>query len=691
MIEYTKSKYTNRLINEKSPYLLQHAHNPVDWYPWGNDAFMKAKSEDKPIFLSIGYSTCHWCHVMERESFKDEEVARLLNENFISIKVDREERPDIDAVYMNVCQALTGSGGWPLTILLTPDKKPFFGGTYIPKNSRGGRMGLIDLLSRVTELWSKNNEKIIKNADKITSSIQRSMTDDSYKGHKETSLGKNTLEKAFDDLKVVFDVEYGGFGTAPKFPIPHQLIFLLHYWYRTGNDMALYMVEKTLTAMRCGGIFDHIGYGFHRYSTDRKWILPHFEKMLYDQALLTYSYSEAYLATENKKFLTTIKEIIDYVRRELKSDRGGFYSAQDAESEGVEGKYYTWSVKEIENILGKQADRFIETYSLKSDGNFIDEATGKKTGKNVLYLRNYKEEVEELKKEREKLFKVRQRRRPPFKDDKILTDWNGLMIAGLARAGQATGEIEYITMAREAADFIINNLYSSDNRLYHRFRKGEVSIKGNLNDYAFFIWGLLELYQDTFEVKYLKKALKLIDQQLNYFWDNKNGGFYFTPDDEEEILVRQKEIYDGATPSGNSVSIWNLYRIGHLTGNSDYEEIAENILRVFSDKIKNDPASYSMALIGLNSLLGPGYDVVVVGDKNKAKTHKILYSLKNEYIPNVNTLFKPAHNGKILTELGPFIENYHMINNLPTIYVCKDYSCRRPTNNVDEAISMLKK
>lgn len=576
-------KTTNKLAFEKSPYLLQHAENPVNWYPWGDEAFKKAQEENKPIFLSIGYSTCHWCHVMAHESFEDAEVAKLMNEAFISIKVDKEERPDIDKMYMTVCQLMTNSGGWPLTIIMTPDKKPFFAGTYFPKVSRFGGIGLIDLIKRVKDLWKNKKDEAYKASEKITNALL-----DITVENPGLKIDEKTLQSAFKVLSSRYDVRNGGFGGAPKFPTPHNLLFLLRFWKRTGNKDALTMVEKTLRAMRNGGVYDHIGFGFHRYSTDPEWLVPHFEKMLYDNALLAIAYLEVYQATKNPDYSKTAIEIFTYILRDMRSPEGGFYSAEDADSEGEEGKFYVWSSTEIEKILDKdEADLIKKVFNIEDAGNYLEEATNKKTGANIIHLKesivnlsdqfNFTEQELRVKLEliREKLFNVRAERIHPHKDDKILTDWNGLMIAAFARGARVLCEPMYLKVAKQAIEFILSNLRKPDGRLLHRYRDGNNEIDAYLDDYAFLIWGLLELYESTFDTFYLKTAIDLNKTQIEHFWDENIGGFFFTADYGEKLLTRQKEIYDGAVPSGNSVSMLNLLKLAQLTWDHDLEQKAD--------------------------------------------------------------------------------------------------------------------
>ena len=507
----------NRLAREKSPYLLQHAYNPEDWYPWGDEAFEKARKENKPIFLSIGYSTCHWCHVMEKESFQDDEVARLLNETFISIKVDREERPDIDSHYMTVCQLLSGTGGWPLTIVMSPTKQPFFASTYLPKSTRFGRVGLLQLIPQVAHIWKTRREVIQKSSEEISLLVQQIACED-----RDGKLSESVIHAAYDGLVSQYDKINAGFGNAPKFPTPHNLFFLMRYWQSRGKRQALDIVENTLTAMRMGGIYDHIGFGFHRYSTDAQWRLPHFEKMLYDQALLTLAYTEAYKITQKEFYKTVAMEIIEYVLRDMRSENGAFFTAEDADSEGQEGKFYSWTEKEIADILTATEFQTIkEIFSIQSHGNYHEEATRQNTGRNMLYMSKCQKElaatlniseeelIARLTKAREKMFRYRENRTHPHKDKKILCDWNGIMIAALAKAGRILGNEVYTAAAQQAAEFLLIEMRDSEGLLYHRFMDGERAIRGFLDDYAFLIWGLVELYWTSFKTRYLANAVAL--------------------------------------------------------------------------------------------------------------------------------------------------------------------------------------
>ncbi len=688
----------NLLIKEKSPYLQQHAFNPVNWMAWGEEAFKKAQKENKPIFLSIGYSTCHWCHVMAHESFEDNEVANLLNDIFISIKVDREERPDIDNIYMTVCQMMTGSGGWPLTILMTPDKKPFFAGTYFPKESRFGRMGIKDLILRIKTLWNNNKSEVLDSAEKVTSSLQ-SLSEESIGDKIDGSLLKN----AFKQLIKRFDRKNGGFGNRPKFPTPHNLIFLLRFWNRTGNNEALDMVEKTLQEMRKGGIYDHIGYGFHRYSTDSNWLIPHFEKMLYDQALIAIVYLEAYLATKKIEYANTANEILTYVLRDMTSDEGGFYSAEDADSEGVEGEFYVWSKKEIEEVLEKDDAKLItEVYNLEDSGNYIEEVIKERTGKNIFHQKESisyiaskhnltKSELEhQLKSIRIKLFEFRDKKIHPHKDDKILTDWNGLMIAALAKGAKILKEPKYLEAAQKAVNFIMNKMLKQDRRLLHRFRDGSADIDAYLDDYSFLIWGLIELYDSSYNADYLKIALELNNDLLKHFWDDNIGGFFFIANDGEKLIARRKEIYDGAVPSGNSIAMLNLLKLSYLTGKSELEEKAEIIGRVFSDKINTRPDAYTQLLIAIIFAVGPSYTLVIAGDKGNEDTNKMLEHINQNYIPNKVLIYRPTENyPPKIDRLASFVKLYEKVDNKTTAYICANKTCKPPTHDLSRIIEYL--
>lgn len=688
----------NRLAYEKSPYLLQHANNPVDWYPWGEEAFEKARSEDKPIFLSIGYSTCHWCHVMEHESFEDSLVAELMNDAFVCIKVDREERPDIDNIYMTVCQMMTRGGGWPLTIVMTPDKKPFFAGTYIPKETRFGRTGMTELIPQIKNAWANRRDDILASAEQITSALQQT-GDGASSG---SNLGELTLTTAFDQLKGRFDSELGGFTGQRKFPIPHNYMFLLRYWNRTGDEMALEIVEKSLKAMRRGGIYDHVGFGFHRYSTDPNWFLPHFEKMLYDQALLAMAYIDAYQVTGNEFYAQTAREIFTYVIRDMTSPNGGFYSAEDADSEGEEGKFYLWTDDELTSLLDEQDAKLIrQVFNVETRGNYREEASGEDTGANILHLTKLLPElaseinmtVDQLETKideiRAKLFEYREKRIHPYKDDKILTDWNGLMIAAFAKGAQVLDDDKYLKAAKNAADFMLSQMQTDDGRLLHRFRDGEAVIPAYIDDYAFLTWGLLELYEATFSVDYLKAAINLNDTAIEHFWDESSGGYFFTADDSEDLIYRSKEIYDGAVPSGNAVAMSNLMRLGRVTGDPSLEQRASELSNAFSGTIAQSPSNHTQLMMALDFAVGPSYEVVIVGDPEASST--LLDKLRSEYIPNMVVIMKPDdEESPEITKIAAFTKAHTSIDGKPTAYVCLNFQCKLPTTDPDEMLALLR-
>jgi uncharacterized protein len=689
---------TNRLINEKSPYLLQHAHNPVDWHPWGREAFEKAERENKPVFLSIGYSTCHWCHVMERESFEDEDVAALMNSLFISIKVDREERPDLDNLYMTVCQMLTGAGGWPLTIIMTPDKRPFFAGTYIPKSTRFGRMGLLELVPRISELWTRGRRNVLDSADKVVEAL---------KGLESPAPGEDldsgVLDRAYNELTHSFDRLHGGFGSAPKFPSPHNLLFLLRYWKRTGRKEALDMTAQTISSMHQGGIYDQIGFGFHRYSTDREWLVPHFEKMLYDQALIAIACLEVHQATGKDYYSRIAREIFVYIMRDMTSPEGGFYSAEDADSEGEEGRFYLWEEKEVLDILGKtDGELFMKFFSMKKEGNFRDESTGRARGVNIPHMSNGPlRDMEDLKLNagaiedeiisfRQLLFNVREKRPHPYKDDKILTDWNGLMIAALARGSQVLGDKTCLDAAVRSAGFILNYMRKPDGRLLHRYRDGEAAIPAHLDDYAFLIWGLIELYEACFDAFFLKTAMELNQDMISFFWDNDKGGFFFTASDAEKLLMRKKEAYDAAVPSGNAVAMLNILRLARFTGRTELDEKAAQIGRAFSSQVQHTPSAHSFFMTAVDFALGPAYEIVISGGSGSSDTLEMLSSLRKSFIPNKSVILRPMDVAEPpIDNLAEFVSAHGSKNDRATAYVCLSNACKSPTTDPLEMLKLL--
>ena len=687
------SRPYNHLIHEKSPYLLQHADNPVAWYPWNEEAFRKAREEDKPIFLSIGYATCHWCHVMAHESFEDGEVAELLNQSFVSIKVDREERPDIDQIYMSVCQALTGQGGWPLSIFMTPEGNPFFAGTYFPKTSRMGQPGFIDLLTRISNLWQTDREKILQGSTEIRRAIQK---DDGVETIR-AELGPGVLKKAYEQLQKSFDPEWGGFGRAPKFPTPHHLTFLLRWHRRSQDPKAGNMVEKTLKAMRSGGIFDQIGLGFHRYAVDERWLVPHFEKMLYDQALLALAYTEAYQALGKAEYAGTAKEIFAYVLRDMTSPEGGFYSAEDADSEGREGLFYVWTPGEVKKHLGeKSGDLFCRFFGITPEGNFEEGTSIPHIAVPLpIFAGQEKMDLEEmgrvLENGREKLFESRQKRVHPLKDDKMITSWNGLMIAALAKGAQALQDISYARAVQRAADFLLATMRTSHGRLYRRFRHGHIAHAGFLDDYAYLVWGLIELYEATLEVRYLEEAVHLNQVMIELFGDSEKGGFYFTGQDNEMLIARPKEIYDGAVPSGNSVAALNLLRLARMTGKVNWEKMADRLLQVFSSAVADMPMAHTQLLIALDFVVGPSKEIVIAGDPEEEMTRAMIAVLHRRFVPNKVMLFRPeGEAGRRLTALSPHLEGMISAGKKPAVYLCEGYACRAPLTDLTALESALK-
>jgi uncharacterized protein YyaL (SSP411 family) len=683
----------NRLGKEKSPYLLQHAYNPVDWYPWGDEAFTKAEKENKPVFLSIGYSTCHWCHVMERESFENEAIAAYLNEHFVAIKVDREERPDVDAVYMAVTQQMTGSGGWPMSVFLTPARKPFFAGTYFPPQDRFGRPGFRTLLGKVSDAWTERRDEVVASSEQITRALAADKPTDGSSELSPTEL----MERGYRVFKELFDPDQGGFGGRPKFPRPHTLLFLLRHWKRTGDAHALHMVETTLDAMARGGLHDHVGGGFHRYSTDRFWLLPHFEKMLYDQAMLARAYTEAYQATGNPRHMEVAKDIFRYVLRDMTSPQGGFFSAEDADSEGIEGKFYVWAFDELIEVLGEEkGPRFARVYGAKPEGNFHDEASGESTEENILHLKApltvaakeagmlFGTLEKELEQARAKLFEVRKRRIPPLKDDKVLTDWNGLMIGAFAEAARAFDEPAYLRAATKAADFVLKTLRRKDGRLLHRYRDGEAAIPAHLEDYAYLIDGLTRLYEAGFDTRYLEAAQGLARDMIRLFSDEKRGGFYMSGSDAEILITRTMDLYDGARPSGNSVAMLALLRLGRLTADTALEEQADRSLKAFSARMAQGAHAFPYALTAVDFAAGPSREVVIAGTPGAKDTQALLNTLNRRYEPNkVVALHPPSKTGEAtaIEKLAPYLKDQVAQEGKATAYVCSGYACQQPVTS----------
>ena len=675
-------EYANRLINEKSPYLLQHAHNPVDWFPWGGEAFAKAKAEDKPVFLSIGYSTCHWCHEMAHESFEDPEVADALNRDFVSIKVDREERPDVDAVYMSVCQAMTGSGGWPLTVLMTPEQKPFWAGTYLPKNSQYGTPGILDLLSAAVQRWKTNREQLTDTGDKIVAALLR-QTEKSAEPSSE--LGKDALHAAVSWFQRAYDGQWGGFGNPPKFPAPHNLLFLLDYAALEKDAEPQRMAEQTLERMYRGGIFDHIGGGFSRYSTDEKWLVPHFEKMLYDNALLAGAYLKAFQRTQNPLYRRVAEKTIGYVLRELTDEGGGFYCGQDADSDGVEGKYYVFTPEEIRAVLGpKDGNDFCGQYGITAAGNF----GGKSIPNRIGGPNRIDEPISEQTSRRmdalcAKLYEYRLGRTRLHKDDKVLTAWNALMIAALADAWRLTKEPAYLQAAEKAWKFIAEHLTDRSGGMLRRWRDGEAAGAGQLDDYVFTSFALLKLYEATFNADYLLRAAELSGRMAESFFDAEKGGFFLTAGDGERLIARPKEIYDGAIPSGNSVAAITLGRLSLLTGENKWREYAQKQLAFLAGPVGQFPAGYGAALLGFMQELYPTRELVCVAAENGAVSELQDFLRENEP-PLLSTLVKTKENQAALADAAPFTKEYPFPKSGAAYYLCKDGACAAPVFSLRE-------
>lgn len=680
---------TNRLINSSSPYLLQHAHNPVNWYPWGDEAFERARLEDKPIFLSIGYSTCHWCHVMAHESFEDEDVAKLLNEHFVCIKVDREERPDIDQLYMAAATTLIGRGGWPLTIVMGPDKRPFFAGTYFPKDSSPGRVGMLDLLPRITEAWSKQRSEINKAAEQIMDALQQQKTEEDGR-----TLGEDILKSAATDFRVNYDPKEGGFGSAPKFPSPHNLVFLLREGYRTGDSSFSEMALHSLKQMRLGGIFDHIGYGFHRYSTDARWHVPHFEKMLYDQAGLMQAYTEAWEVSGDPLFRQTVDEIFIYLTDKLKSPEGAYYAAEDADSDGEEGKFYVWSWSEIEKLIGKtDLAKLAPSFSLKLEGNFHDEVSGQASASNIFHLNSDQDYTAQInnpvwQKARQKLYENRETRVRPGLDNKILCDWNGFLLTALSRAAKATGDERYASAAGELANFILNEMITKEGELLHLPVQGQGRIMGFLDDYSFVIQGLRNYYEVSFDPKYLEVALQLQQVQLEHFWDEERGGLFFTAEGDDELFIRQKDTYDGAIPSGNSIAASNLYYLGRLAERPQWESYAMAIGTAFSSQVRRAPRGFSALLQSVQVQVAGSKEIVIAGEVDDLLEATSV--LRKYYDPFKLLLFRPNHGSEQIVEIAGFLEYQKAIDEHLTVYICANYACQQPHTNLKSLEQALK-
>ncbi len=675
----------NRLATESSPYLQQHARNPVDWYPWGEEAFEKSRKEDRPIFLSVGYSSCHWCHVMEHESFEDEEVARVLNERFVSIKVDREERPDVDAIYMTAVQMMTGQGGWPMSVFLTPDLKPFYGGTYFPKESMYGRPGFIEVLEHLARLYSQEREKVSQAATEIG----RRLTDFDIAPRGDDLPGEKDLELFFRVSAQRFDSTFGGFGGAPKFPHSMDLSLLLRYWQRTGEKLALDIVELTLTKMVEGGMYDQIGGGFHRYSVDRQWLVPHFEKMLYDNALLARTYLEGWQATREPLFLRVGREILDYVIREMTDPAGGFHSATDADSEGEEGKFFVWTPDEVEEALGVDEARiFCLHYDITVGGNFEGKSIPNVSRPIEHIAVSHKLDVAEVERiiadSRKKLYDVRARRVPPFRDEKVIASWSGLMLSAMARGHQVTGDGRYLAAATRAADFIRGEL-DRDGVLHRIFKDGQTKIPGYLDDYAYVAEGFLDLHEATFDVDHLDFAIDLTERLLREFADGDPGGaLFYSSARHTHLIQRRKDIFDNATPSPTWVAAWVLLRLAALTGESRYRKAAEGIYGGLGSLVEKAPMGFATALSGVDFMLGPVLEVAVLGRRDDEETGRALRAIHGRFIPKrVITGADDAVGDDTAARL-PLLRNRGRVDGKTTVYLCENFTCDRPLTDIGE-------
>jgi uncharacterized protein YyaL (SSP411 family) len=686
-----EGKVPNALINEKSPYLLQHAYNPVNWYPWGKEALTRAKEEDKPIFLSIGYATCHWCHVMARESFENSQTAAILNENFVCIKVDREERPDLDEIYMKAVQMMAGTGGWPLSAFLTPDLKPFYGGTYFPPEPGHGLPAFNDLLRNIISFWRDKREQVEQNSEQIVQLVRKTYLHKPQVGAEEISA--DLLDNAYEQLVLQFDSNYGGFGadvTAwsvknPKFPLPSYLAFLLRYYHRTQEQFALKMVTKTLYAMAQGGIFDQLGGGFHRYSTDTRWLVPHFEKMLYDNALLARVYTEAYQVTHDSFFAQIANQTLDWVLREMTNSNGGFYSAVDADSEGIEGAFYIWNPKEIKSVLGEEHDEALCRYfGVTPQGNF-------ERNKSVLYRAEPSEEIKDediIRTSKQKLLEARKKRIRPATDDKIITGWNGLMISAFAIGYQTFRDGRFLEAATSATHFILNNL-QKDGQLLRRYRDGEASIPGTQEDYAFFISALLDLYEASFDAQWLREALQLNDSMIELFWDKEDGGFFLNRSGETELSVSIKEAYDGPIPSGNSIAAQNLLRLAALTNDEKIQTHAKDIFLTFREPLEQSPLEYTQMLCAVEFHLRSPMQVVIAS-KNIEEAQAFAVEISRNFLPNKIIIFSQL--GVADYELFnriPLIKDKVPVKGKPTVYICENYTCKVPITDLEDLKRVL--
>ncbi len=691
--------HTNRLAQEKSPYLQQHAHNPVDWYPWGEAAFEKARLENKPIFLSIGYSTCHWCHVMERESFENEEIAALMNRDYVAIKVDREERPDVDRIYMTFVQATAGSGGWPMSVWLTPELEPFFGGTYFPPESRWGQPGFGSILTQIAQAWASDREKIEESARNLVEQLRKQVEVAPTRGG--AAFDAATLESAFSIFRRTFDSRLGGFGGSPKFPRVSVHHFLLRYYARTKNQEALDMVLLTLREMAHGGMNDQLGGGFHRYSVDDRWFVPHFEKMLYDQAQIAISYLEAFQATGDRQYADTARAIFDYVLRDMTDAGGGFYSAEDADSAispehpelKGEGAFYIWSFEEIHALLSQPAAGwFCYRYGVREGSNVASDPHGEFPGKNILYqahtveetARHFSRPPEEVQTALDRacglLLAARAKRVRPHLDDKILTAWNGLMISAFAKGGAVLDDARYAEAARRAAEFVIGHLYDADSgALLRRYRERDAAIPGFLDDYSMFVQGLLDLYEAQFDRRHLELAARLTEKQKELFEDAKSGAFFSSAANDHRLVLRVKDDYDGAEPSGNSVAVMNLVRLARMTNRALFRESAERTLAAFASRLALTPVAIPQMLTACEFLLGDPREIILTGPRDSVEMRALLRELHTRFVPSRVVLLVDSPETRQALAAGiPSIASMNPLEGRASAYVCRNYTCQLP-------------
>ena len=715
--EQKPSDHVNRLAQEKSPYLLQHAHNPVDWYPWGEEAFAKARRENKPIFLSVGYSTCHWCHVMAHESFENEDLAAVMNREFVNIKVDREERPDVDRIYMTFVQATTGGGGWPMSVWLTPGLKPFVGGTYFPPEERFGQSAFKSVLERIAAAWKENHDKIVEQGGKIVEALRESQSATTGAGKIDATI----LDAAYRQLDRSYDSKEGGFGNAPKFPRPATLNFLTRFSARApkgeSSKHALEMALFTLRKMAAGGMHDHIGCGFHRYSVDRYWHVPHFEKMLYDQAQLAVAYLDAFQITRDRQYESVARDILDYVGRDMTSKEGGFFSAEDADSpvaasadrghaETKEGAFYIWTKKEIDDALGDIAEIFAFHYGVQPDGNAPEgsDPQGEFRGENILIERRTLAETAKhfgktegevrkvLAQGREKLFSIRARRPRPHLDDKIIAAWNGLMISAYARGAQVLDEPRYLEIATRAAKFLRTNLYEGKSKLlYRNYRGGRSDIEGFADDYAFMIQGLLDLYEASFDVEWLKFAVELQETQDRLFFDEKNGGYFSTSGQDQSVFLRIKDDNDGAEPAASSVAAQNLFRLAQFRDDKQRSERARKTIDAFATTLSHFPSAMPQMLVALDAALSKPRQIVITGKKDAPETKALLREVTGHFLPKtVLVLADGAEDQKYLGEKNDAIRAMSPINGKSAAYVCENFTCKAPVTDPAELAELLK-